>query len=188
MVDAYIDCKHGRQEPTYPHPDNGGDTEGNLRRNRVSRADHARPEPTRRHRTVHAYACIKAISKKKEDIIDARRVDFVKGAGTRRDEEKAKEIFDMIVYVRRLRLQQVAFGGLRSCLVTRRHTSRRTTRRSSWPPCSPARSRTATSATSWCSISTTPDGFGVDVLPPDVNAARRIQRQRRQDRLRSNGR
>ena len=27
-----------------------------------------------------AYACIKAISKKKEDIINARRVDFIEGA------------------------------------------------------------------------------------------------------------
>ena len=29
-----------------------------------------------------AYACIKAISKKKEDIINARKVDFVKGRRT----------------------------------------------------------------------------------------------------------
>ena len=28
----------------------------------------------------NAYACIKAISKKKQDIIDARRADFVQGA------------------------------------------------------------------------------------------------------------
>ena len=30
-----------------------------------------------------AYACIKAISKKKEEIINARRVEFIKGAQER---------------------------------------------------------------------------------------------------------
>jgi DNA polymerase-3 subunit alpha len=45
-----------------------------------------------------AYACIKAISKKKGDIIDARRADFVKGAqATGLSKEKAEEIFELIV-------------------------------------------------------------------------------------------
>lgn len=45
-----------------------------------------------------AYACIKAISKKKEDIINERKVDFIKGCGERGMEaEKAEEIFEMIV-------------------------------------------------------------------------------------------
>src|SRR5207253_2805318 len=46
-----------------------------------------------------AYACIKAISKKKMDIIDQRRVDFVKGAQERGlEKEKAQDIFEMIVF------------------------------------------------------------------------------------------
>src|SRR5262249_21102072 len=46
-----------------------------------------------------AYACIKAISKKKQDVIDARRIDFLKGAQQRGvSEETAKEIFDLICY------------------------------------------------------------------------------------------
>jgi DNA polymerase-3 subunit alpha len=46
-----------------------------------------------------AYACIKAISKKKQEIIDARRVDFLKGAQERGvDEKTAQEIFALIVY------------------------------------------------------------------------------------------
>jgi DNA polymerase-3 subunit alpha len=46
-----------------------------------------------------AYACIKAISKKKEDIINARRVDFMKGAQERGvSEHTAKEIFDLICH------------------------------------------------------------------------------------------
>jgi DNA polymerase-3 subunit alpha len=44
-----------------------------------------------------AYACIKAISKKKQDIIDARKADFVKGATERGlPAEKATEIFELI--------------------------------------------------------------------------------------------
>src|SRR5206468_11609007 len=46
-----------------------------------------------------AYACIKAISKKKHDIIEQRRAEFLQGAvqrGVR--EETAREIFELITY------------------------------------------------------------------------------------------
>src|SRR5438445_5077167 len=46
-----------------------------------------------------AYACIKAISKKKQDVIEQRRAEFLKGAlerGVR--EQTAKEIFDQITF------------------------------------------------------------------------------------------
>src|SRR5947199_983402 len=46
-----------------------------------------------------AYACIKAISKKKHEIIDQRRADFLKGAQERGvTETTAREIFDLITY------------------------------------------------------------------------------------------
>src|SRR5439155_25517495 len=46
-----------------------------------------------------AYACIKAISKKKDEIINARRADFVKGAQKNNiTEEMAQEIFGLIVH------------------------------------------------------------------------------------------
>jgi DNA polymerase-3 subunit alpha len=46
-----------------------------------------------------AYACIKAISKKKQEVIDQRRADFLKGARERGVREAtAKEIFDLITY------------------------------------------------------------------------------------------
>src|SRR6185436_5650051 len=46
-----------------------------------------------------AYACIKAISKKKHEIIDARRIDFLKGAKERGlAEETAEQIFGLIVH------------------------------------------------------------------------------------------
>src|SRR5262249_51277689 len=46
-----------------------------------------------------AYACIKAISKKKHDIIDQRREEFLKGAQQRGlTETTAREIFDLITF------------------------------------------------------------------------------------------
>src|SRR5262249_36874461 len=46
-----------------------------------------------------AYACIKAISKKKQDVIDQRRAEFLKGSQERGlPEAKAREIFDLITY------------------------------------------------------------------------------------------
>src|SRR5207237_7938753 len=46
-----------------------------------------------------AYACIKAISKKKHDIIDQRRAEFVQGAQERGvPEATARQIFDLIVH------------------------------------------------------------------------------------------
>ena len=45
-----------------------------------------------------AYACIKAISKKKKEIIDQRKIDFIKGAQERGlTKEQAESIFDLIV-------------------------------------------------------------------------------------------
>ncbi|MFL5339173.1 MAG: DNA polymerase III subunit alpha, partial [Gemmataceae bacterium] len=98
MVEEYIDCKHGRKKPTYPHSimeEITRETHGVLvyqeqvmrTLNRMGNIDLA-----------SAYACIKAISKKKQEIIDARRVDFVKGAQTNGlSRDVAEEIFALIV-------------------------------------------------------------------------------------------
>ncbi|HJZ59722.1 MAG TPA: DNA polymerase III subunit alpha [Gemmataceae bacterium] len=98
MVDEYIECKHGRRKPNYPHPvleEVLGETHGvmvyqeSIMRilNRLGGIE-----------LSSAYACIKAISKKKGDIIDARRADFIKGAQERGlSKEKADEIFELIV-------------------------------------------------------------------------------------------
>ncbi len=80
MVDEYIDCKHGRKKPSYEHPimeEVLAETYGvmvyqeQVMRilNRLGNIE-----------LSSAYACIKAISKKKFEIIDARKVEFVKGA------------------------------------------------------------------------------------------------------------
>jgi DNA polymerase-3 subunit alpha len=98
MVDGYIECKHGRRTPNYPHPvmeEVLGETYGvmvyqeSIMRilNRLGGIE-----------LSSAYACIKAISKKKGDIIDARRIDFLRGAQEKGlSKEKAEEIFKLIV-------------------------------------------------------------------------------------------
>jgi DNA polymerase-3 subunit alpha len=99
MVDAYVNRKHGREKPSYAHPvlqEVLGETHGvmcyqeQIMRilNRLGGIE-----------LSSAYACIKAISKKKEEIINARRVDFLKGAQERGVSERtAVEIFDLICY------------------------------------------------------------------------------------------
>ncbi len=97
MVDDYINRKHGREKPTYPHPvmeEILSETyavmvyQEQVMRvlNRLGGID-----------LSNAYACIKAISKKKQDIIDARRADFVRGARQQGlSEQAAAEIFGLI--------------------------------------------------------------------------------------------
>ncbi len=98
MVDDYINVKHGRQKPSYAHPvleEILTETYGvmvyqeQIMRilNRLGGIE-----------LSSAYACIKAISKKKFDIIDQRRAEFVKGAQERGlDKRTAEEIFELIV-------------------------------------------------------------------------------------------
>ena len=98
MVDEYIECKHGRKKPEYPHAimeEVLSETYGVMvyqeqvmrMLNRMGGIELSK-----------AYACIKAISKKNHDIINARKVDFIAGAmkhGMTAD--KADEIFGQIV-------------------------------------------------------------------------------------------
>jgi DNA polymerase-3 subunit alpha len=98
MVDEYIECKHGRKQPVYPHPvmeEVLSETyavmvyQEQIMRilNRMGGIELAK-----------AYACIKAISKKKQEIIDERKADFLKGCVDRgMAPEKADEIFELIV-------------------------------------------------------------------------------------------
>jgi DNA polymerase III subunit alpha len=97
MVDAYINRKHGRERPAYDHPvmeEVLAETYGvmvyqeQIMRilNKLGGIEMA-----------SAYACIKAISKKKHDIIDRRRIDFVQGARERgASRETAEKIFAFI--------------------------------------------------------------------------------------------
>jgi DNA polymerase-3 subunit alpha len=97
MVDEYVECKHGRRQPAYPHPvmeEVLKETYGVMVYqeaimrilNRLGGIDLAK-----------AYACIKAISKKNTKIIEERKADFIKGAEERGlSVEKADEIFGLI--------------------------------------------------------------------------------------------
>jgi DNA polymerase-3 subunit alpha len=99
MVDAYINRKHGREKPSYPHPvmeEILGETYGvmvyqeQVMRilNRLGGID-----------LSSAYACIKAISKKKHEVIDQRRAEFMAGAQERGvPATTASEIFGLITH------------------------------------------------------------------------------------------
>src|SRR5262245_66670477 len=83
MVDDYIDCKHGRRRPAYPHlvmEQVLAETYG------VMVFQEAIMRILNRLGGIElssAYACIKAISKKKADVIDARRAGVGTGAEER---------------------------------------------------------------------------------------------------------
>jgi DNA polymerase-3 subunit alpha len=99
MVDAYINRKHGREKPSYPHPvmeEILGETYGvmvyqeQVMRilNRLGGIE-----------LSSAYACIKAISKKKHEVIDQRRAEFMAGAQERGvPATTASEIFGLITH------------------------------------------------------------------------------------------
>jgi DNA polymerase-3 subunit alpha len=98
MVDSYVNRKHGTEKATYAHPvmkEVLEETHGvmvyqeQIMRilNRLGGIE-----------LSSAYACIKAISKKKQDTIDQRREEFIRGAGDRGlARETAEEIFQLIV-------------------------------------------------------------------------------------------
>ncbi|MDY3558776.1 DNA polymerase III subunit alpha [Gemmata sp. JC673] len=98
MVDEYVECKNKRKQPFYPHP---------VMEEVLSETFAVMVYQEQIMRILNklggielakAYACIKAISKKNFEIINARKVDFVTGAKERGLEaEKADEIFELIV-------------------------------------------------------------------------------------------
>src|SRR5260370_25175448 len=102
MVDGYINRKQGKERPVYPHPvmeEILAETYGvmvyqeQIMRilNRLGGIEGS-----------SAYACIKAISKKKQDVIDQRHAQFVEGAQGR---GLAKAVIDAICN------KIIVFGG-----------------------------------------------------------------------------
>ncbi len=99
MVDAYVNRKHGREQVEYPHP---------VVEEILSETYAVMVYQEQIMRILNrlggielssAYACIKAISKKKQEIIDQRKTDFLRGAVERGVAEAvAKDIFDKIVF------------------------------------------------------------------------------------------
>jgi DNA polymerase-3 subunit alpha len=98
MVDNYVNIKHGREKATYAHPileQVLQETYGVIVfQEQVMRVLNAMGGIE----LGSAYACIKAISKKKQEIIDARKIDFIRGAQERGvSEQIANDIFELIV-------------------------------------------------------------------------------------------
>jgi len=99
MVDEYVDVKHGRKQPSYPHPvmkEVLEETYGvmvyqeQVMRilNRLGGIE-----------LSQAYACIKAISKKKMETIAQGRKQFIDGAVERGlEKDRAAKIFDLIEF------------------------------------------------------------------------------------------
>jgi DNA polymerase-3 subunit alpha len=99
MVDAYVNRKHGREQPPYEHPvmkEVLEETYGvmvyqeQVMRilNRLGGIE-----------LSQAYACIKAISKKKADVIAQGRKAFVEGAvGRGLERDRATRIFELIEF------------------------------------------------------------------------------------------
>ena len=84
MVDAYVNRKHGREQPDYPHP---------VMREVLEETYGVMVYQEQVMRILNrlggielsqAYACIKAISKKKTEVIAQGRTQFVAGAVERR--------------------------------------------------------------------------------------------------------
>jgi DNA polymerase-3 subunit alpha len=99
MVDSYVNRKHGREKPSYEHAvmkEVLEETYGvmvyqeQVMRilNRLGGIELSK-----------AYACIKAISKKKADVIAQGRKEFIEGAVARGlEKEKAQKIFELIEF------------------------------------------------------------------------------------------
>jgi DNA polymerase-3 subunit alpha len=97
MVDEYVDVKHGRKQPNYPHP---------VMKEVLEETYAVMVYQEQVMRILNrlggielseAYACIKAISKKKADVIAQWKKQFVAGAGARGLEaDRAEKIFDLI--------------------------------------------------------------------------------------------
>jgi DNA polymerase-3 subunit alpha len=99
MVDAYVNRKQGRENPTYQHP-----VMEEILRETYAVMTYQEQVMRILNRLggielSSAYACIKAISKKKHEIIEERKLEFIQGAQERGvDEGTAKEIFDLITF------------------------------------------------------------------------------------------
>lgn len=99
MVDAYVNRKHKREVPQYPHP---------VMREVLEETHGVMVYQEQVMRILNrlggielsqAYACIKAISKKKTEVIAQGRAQFIEGSVSRGlSEEQAAEIFDLIEF------------------------------------------------------------------------------------------
>ncbi len=114
MVDAYVNLKHGREKPEYPHPGDEGSPGRDLRGHGLPRTGHADPQPPGRHRAV-----VRVRDDQGDLEEEGRRhrpgAEAVRRGGCRAEARRAEGDRDLRPdrVLRRLRLQQVALDGLR---------------------------------------------------------------------------
>ena len=114
MVDDYVNVKHGAKQADVPAPGDEGSPGRDPRRDGLPRTGDADLNRLGGIELSQAYACIKAISKKKTEIIAQGREQFVAGAVERRASRRtADQDLRPDRVLRRLRLQQVALDRLR---------------------------------------------------------------------------
>ena len=100
MVDEYVNVKHGRKQASTAPGDEGGPGR-DPRRDGLPGTGHADPEPPGGHRALaRRMRCIKAISKKKTEVIAQGRKQFIEGAIERglEKEQARPKIFDLIEF------------------------------------------------------------------------------------------
>ena len=169
MVDAYVNRKHGREKPTYAHPimeEILKETYGVI----VYQEQCMRIlNQLGGIELASAYACIKAISKKKEDIINARRVDFMKGAPANAASPRRRR--------RKSSISSASSAATASTSRTRpptpssairRRISRRTTPPSSWPRCLSSEIEDSNKRDIMVEHIDDARRLGAEVLPPNI--------------------
>ena len=122
MVMEYVDVKHGRKKPRQVHPvvdEVLAETYGVMVYPGTGDAD---SQPSRQHRTGRRVTnASKAISKKKQSIIDSNHGDYINGAKENGiSEQTGRGTLEPDRGVRRLRFQQISLHGLRSDRVRNR--------------------------------------------------------------------
>jgi len=99
MMDKFINCKHGREEITYLHPKLEPYLKGTYGLIVYQEQIMQIAYDVGGLSMGEALTLIKAISKKKDDVIDARREAFIRGATQcGLDERTALAVFDLIKY------------------------------------------------------------------------------------------
>ncbi len=133
MVDDFIDRKHGRKKVTYPHADLEPilkDTYGVIvYQEQVMQISSALAG----YSLGHADLLRRAMGKKKKEVMEKEKAKFLKGAEVKQHRPQDRRR-DLRAHgeVRRVRLQQVALGRLRSRHLSDGLSQEVTIPRSSW--------------------------------------------------------
>jgi len=169
MVDDFVDRRHGREEPTYPHPDFEPILKSTygviLYQEQIMRIVNRVAGMS----MSDALTMIKAISKKKEDIIEQRHQAFVEGAvGNGLGRDTAEDIFGLILHFagygfNKAHASAYAFIAFVTAFLKAHYPSEFMAAGIS---CEMGNTDKVVSLMDECRL------LGIDVLPPDINESR----------------